>query len=66
MMLPKFEVGERVICDLDNRAYYIEWIRDRNIVEKTKGVKLIGNIILLKDKMNNTVHVYDWEISKLH
>ena len=67
--MEQFSVGETVKCDLDGRTYSIVWIKDRNQVEKSnpeKPPKLIGNVVLLEDKEGNKVHVYEWEISKIH
>ncbi len=60
----KFKIDEEVWCDLDHKPYFIVWIKDRNEIEGLKGVNLLGNVILLKDKCGNKVQVYDHEISK--
>ena len=67
--MESFNVGETVKCDLDGRTYKIVWIKDRNEIEKSnpdKPPKLVGNVIKLEDSEGNTVHAYDWEISKIH
>lgn len=65
--MTSINAGDIVICDLDGRHYTVVASKDRNLVEKSdanKPPKLIGNVLTLRDELGNTVHVYDWEVTK--
>lgn len=56
------KVGDKV--QFDNKDYTITHIEDRNTYpgEALKGVKLIGDVVILQDDIGKKILVYDFDL----